>query len=227
MGFIGKWIEGFMKSVIVCLALLALGMGSRPSSAASDVGILNQVAGTVTYQPAGGAPILATAFIKVRDGDRFNVAGGGSVRMIYFESGRQESWTGPAQFVAGIKESNAASGQPAITLLPTAAAQKLSLTPDMVLVAKSGRTGSVVVRGVTPKPSAAAEAAVREARATYAAMLPGSAPDDITPELYLVTVLNEYRLFDDMKGPVALMQKKQPQSEEARALAAWLGAKTH
>ena len=212
-----------MRSIIVSLALLLVVVGGAPAQAAVDVGLISQIAGEVTYQPAGGVATRAANFIKVRDGDRFSAAPGASVRVIYFDTGRQESWAGPATFMVGLRESVASSVRPAVSQLPTAASQKLSLTPELIQVAKSGRTGSVVVRSPSPKAVDGQAHALREARATYAAMQPAFAPDDITPEMYLATVLHEHKLIEEMQELVVLMQKKQPHNAEVKALSTWLG----
>ena len=49
--------------------------------------------------------------------------------------------------------------------------------------------------------------------------------DDITPEMYLYTVLQDYMLYDDMKAVVQTMQGKQPNSQEVKELAAWVNSK--
>lgn len=209
-----------MKNIIVKLALLvsALLTGSFAyAQAAADAGLINQLGGDVTYQPTGSAAAKAALFIKVRVGDRFIVPAGAAVRIVYFESGRQESWAGPARFTIGQRESVAAAGSVQVSQVPTVAAQKLTLTPDMITIAKSGRTGSVVVRGLVPQ-------AVTDARATYAGMRSTSPADDLTPELYFVTVLNEHALFEEMKSVMRNFLDKNPNSVEGKALAAWVNA---
>ena len=49
-----------------------------------------------------------------------------------------------------------------------------------------------------------------------------AAADDITPELYLYSVLQDFLLYDDMKPVVDEMSKRQPANAEVQELAAWV-----
>jgi hypothetical protein len=83
------------------------------------------------------------------------------------------------------------------------------------------KLGGVQVRGLTPtqKASLDQQTAIVQARAAYDEMRKTLPADDITPELYLYAVLHEYLLYDDMKAAVVEMLRRQPESEQARALA--------
>jgi hypothetical protein len=56
-------------------------------------------------------------------------------------------------------------------------------------------------------------------------MLEDLPADDITPELYLYAALYEHQMYDDMKAVVADMRRKQPESEDVKALEAWVAAR--
>ena len=62
---------------------LVLFLVSTCAHAQEDVGLVDLVAGEVLYQ-AG----KAKAFMKVREGDRFEVPAGGQLRLIYFAGAR-------------------------------------------------------------------------------------------------------------------------------------------
>ncbi len=79
--------------------------------AGGDVGLVNQLSGDVSYQAGGAAPAKASAFMKIRDGDKFTVAEGGLLRVVYFDGGRQEIWKGPASFKAGVKQGESGERQ--------------------------------------------------------------------------------------------------------------------
>jgi hypothetical protein len=85
--------------------LLALYLVIQPAQAQKDVGLVALVAGQVTYQ-AGAV----RAFMKVREGDRFELPPGAQLRLIYFTGARQERWLGPARLSAGRRESAILSG---------------------------------------------------------------------------------------------------------------------
>ena len=57
---------------------------------------------------SGGSTAKAKAFMKVREGDHFTVPAGAQLRIVYFQGGRQETYTGPATLIAGAQASTAA-----------------------------------------------------------------------------------------------------------------------
>jgi hypothetical protein len=156
------------------------------------------VAGEVSYQVG---PVRA--YMKVRDGDRFEVPAGAQLRLIYFTGARQETWQGPARLSAGKRESVALSGVPSeVSVLPVSVPQRLARIPEL---AQNAVFGGVRVRGKTPLPATTeTEESLREARATYAALRRQLPADDLTPELFLYAAL--------VAGP-------DPDGDEARALA--------
>ncbi len=217
-----------MKSTRIFPVLIGLAAASFLARAAGDVGMVNQLSGDVSYS-SGSGNARAQAFMKVREGDRFTVSAGAQVRVVYFQGGRQESFSGPASFTAGARASTVQSGAPPqVTVLPSGVPQKISQTPELIQIAKLGRSGGVAVRGVEREPhlTPAQQAEVRQARETYRTLRAGAAPDDITPELYLYSVLQDHLLYEDMKPVVEEMAKRQPQSPEVADLRAYVRLKT-
>lgn len=211
-----------LKSVFAAVSLaVALGAGAQ----SSDVGLVNQLSGEVNYAGQGGTESKAQAFMKVREGDRFTLPAGAQMRLVYFNGSRQETWKGPASFKAGTKQSEALSGQAAAaSQLPSGVAQKIAQVPNLVQIAKLGRSGGIAVRG-GGKPgrlSAEQQAEVSQAKATYAQMRQKAAPEDITPELYYYSVLQDHLLYSDMKMVTDEMLKRQPGNPEAQELAAYV-----
>jgi hypothetical protein len=208
---------------ISAAALLVVTLGAGAQS--SDVGLVNQLSGEVAYTVQGGTQSKAQAFMKVRQGDRFTLSAGAQLRLVYFNGSRQETWKGPASFKAGTQQSEALSGQVAeATQLPSGVAQKIAQVPNLVQIAKLGRSGGIAVRG-GGKPgrlSSEQQAEVSEAKATYAQMRQKASAEDITPELYFYSVLQDYLLYDDMKSVTDEMLKRQPGNPEAQELAAYV-----
>ena len=211
----------FSGRLIAALAAgAAFGVG-----ASADVGLVNQLQGEVSYQGTGSAGAKAAAFMKVRDGDKFSVPDGGVLRIVYFEGGRQETWKGPASFKAGMKQGEAQSGKAEVSQVPGGVPAKLAQTADVIQIAKLGRAGGVTVRGVKPNLTPAQAAEVAQAKKTYDSWRTTVAADDITPELYMYTVLQDYMLYDDMKTVVKTMQDKQPNSADVKEIAAWVNSR--
>lgn len=175
----------------------------QSAQAQEDVGLVSFVTGDVVFQ-AG----KTKAFMKVREGDRFDLPAGAQLRLIYLSGARQERWQGPASLRAGKRESAPLAGKPAeVTILPASAPQRLARIPDLT---RSALFGGVVVRGQKPPDNvitAETEDSLREARATYARLRRELPTDDPTPELFLYAAL--------ASGP-------DRDSEEVRSLAARL-----
>src|SRR5581483_10288585 len=216
-----------MKNAIRILASAAL-LAALNALAADDVGLVNSMAGNVSYT-SGGATSAAKPYMKIREGDRFSVPSDAQLRIVYFQGGRQETYSGPAALTAGKAQSSVQSGsQPQVSTLPSGVPQKIAQTPELVAIAKLGRSGGVAVRGVggekrlTPQQ----QAEVRQARQTYDDMRKTSSADDITPELYLYSVLQDHLLYNDMKPIVAEMQKRQPSNPDVAAMAEYVKVKT-
>jgi hypothetical protein len=199
----------FLLNVFVSTLALAQG----------DVGLINLVSGEVSYATAGGAAAKVTAFMKVREGDRFSVPAGAQVRVVYFQTARQETHTGPSSFVAGIEGSAVQSGsQPRVSTLPASVPQRIARVPELM---QNARLGGIQVRG-SPVAKRAPDGYVQEAQAIYESLRKDTSAGDITPELYLYSALSEYQLYDQMVPVVQEMLRKQPGNADVKALEDWL-----
>lgn len=209
-------------------SIAALLLFTAQAYAQSDVGLVNHLSGDVSYA-SGAKTAKAQAFMKVRDGDRFNVAQGASIRVVYFQGGRQETYNGPASFTAGAQQSSVQTGaQPHVTTLPSGVPQKISQTPELLQIARLGRSGGVAVRGTSGERrlTAQQQAEVRQARDIYEKMRGTAAQDDITPEIYLYSVLQDHLLYNDMKPVVEEMARRQPNNTDVAELVAYVKVKT-
>ena len=106
--------------------------------------------------------------------------------------------------------------------------QRIAQVPELIQIAKLGRSGGVAVRGSgrPPRLTAEQQTEVKNAREIYGKLRSQSTPDDITPELYLYSVLQDFLLYDDMKPVVDEMAKRQPANAEVKELAAWVRSRT-
>ena len=209
--------------LLIAGVLCAISMAAAAQS--NDVGLVNQLSGDIAYNPQGGTQSKAQAFMKVRQGDRFTLPAGAQMRLVYFNGSRQETWKGPASFKAGSQKSESLSGQAAEAgQLPSGVAQKIAQVPNLVQIAKLGRSGGIAVRG-GGKPgrlSPEQQNEVNQAKATYAEMRKSAATEDITPELYYYSVLQDHLLYSEMKAVTDEMLRRQPNNAEAMELAAYV-----
>ena len=214
-----------MKLLKSISAALLLGVSLGAGAQSSDVALVNQLSGEVSYAGKGGTESKAQPYMKVRQGDRFTLPAGAQLRLVYFNGSRQETWSGPASFRAGTQQSEVLSGQAAqAAQLPSGVAQKIAQVPNLVQIAKLGRSGGIAVRG-GGKPgrlSSEQQAEVSQAKAVYAQMRQKASAEDITPELYIYTVLQDHLLYEDMKTVTDEMLKRQPNNAEAQELAAYV-----
>ena len=205
-------------------SLFLLSLAATAAAMAQDApeaGLVNQVSGDVTYASAGGQPRRVQAFMKVRQGDRFTVPAGAVARLVYFEGGRQETWKGPAGFSVGANASKAFSGTPEVAVLPGAVPVKMAKLPEMV---QAARLGGVTVRGAVPRvqPTAEEQSELVAARDTYRRLRGTASEDDVTPELYLLAVLQEQGRYEEMPALLDAMARRQPLSPEMQEFAAWV-----
>jgi hypothetical protein len=188
---------------------------------AADAGLVNQVAGQARYSAEGAPERPVQAFMKVRPGDRFMLAPGASVRIVFFEGNRQESWTGPAAFRVAPGRSDPLSGQPLVATLPSAVSLRMAKLPDLI---QSARLGGVTVRGPArrPPPTAEEQAEVSQAHITYKLLRAEASADDITPELYLMSVLQEAGQYEQMTPLLDELAKRKPLNPEVEELVQWV-----
>src|SRR5258706_5798697 len=192
---------------------------SALAHAQGDVGLVNLVAGDVSFVPQAGQPGKVKAFMKVREGDRFELPAGTQVRVVYFDGSRQERWQGPSSFRAAKMEGAPINGKPAeVAKLPGTASARMSRVPELM---QNAKLGGIQVRGAQSSRQVSPEA-LDEARSTYQKLRGQLPADDITPELFMFSALNDYQLYEDMVPVVNEMMRKQPDNDDVKSLASWL-----
>lgn len=130
--------------------------------------------------------------------------------MVYFESGRQETWSGPGRLEMTLREGKA-SGLPApeVKLLPLVMARQLARTPSLD---SQGRGGVTRLRAV---PS---QDAMTKLEATYQELRSQAGRDDLGPEMYLLSGLFELRELDRVERMLGDLQQDRPKNPEAALL---------
>ena len=98
--------------LLLLTALLTEGSAAKAQTLPPDVGIVTQLSGEATYwnESYQKTQEKAEVFMKIRRGDYFKIAGGGAIQLVYFESGRQETWKGTASFMVGDVQSRVEKG---------------------------------------------------------------------------------------------------------------------
>jgi hypothetical protein len=187
------------------------------------VGLVNQVLGDVSYASGGGNAGKVQAYMKMRQGDRFTVPDGAQIKLIYFQNGRMETWRGPASFTSGRASNIPISGSVfQVADLPMAVPQKIAKVSELIQMSK---LGGIQVRGVRNSFASLdrdEQAEVAAAWETYHKLRQQLPQDDITPEQYLLPVLQGHLLYDDARVVLDTILRKQPANREALELAVWV-----
>jgi hypothetical protein len=228
--------------MMVCGLAMAMILAILPpapaGAAAPDVGLVTNLSGEAVYwnNQENQIPAPAQAFLKIRQGDNFELKEGGSLQLLYFSGGRQETWKGPASVQVGDAESRAADGKtqsaPEIKILSSKVANRMKGAP-LVVSRSDVRTGggSTVMREQThgvgvirsmaptkedtapprPKPlKVPTQEELNQAEKVYQDLRKQAKADDLTPEIYLLSVYAEYGLHKKMIEVIDAMLAKKP-----------------
>ncbi len=193
--------------IVSIFALATLGFAVQ----ASEV-LLTMVKGPDCQLKTDHAVSPLMPFMKVHAGDRLALGAGCTAQLLYTGTGRQETWNGAVTLTIGEQQSQSnGAADPVVKTLPTAALKRLAKAPGVLTDIRS-RTGMVMVRsgGLLDK--------LRETEALYEEMRCAAMPDDITPELYLISALYELKLFRDVEEIVAEIVARQPDNSEAKSI---------
>lgn len=210
-----------------CLVLIALFLctaGALAQSSSPDVGLVTKLAGEATYwNKEEKKQTRVQAFMKVRKGDNFKLSKDGALTLLYFAGGRQETWKGPAVFMAGEAESAAKGGKkvasPEVKMMPASAIQKIAAAPfplprsgvgssgaTQMLRSAPGRTGATAAKSMVPPDRAGATPMMEKsppgrsgAIQTMAPVCPVPSKDAPSPEVVRKEIKQAEAVYQDLK----------------------------
>lgn len=135
------------------------------------------------------------------------------LQLVYLSNGQQETWKGPASFTTGTTGSENIQSEtaPAVKTLPPFMLSVLMKSPEVISSIKT-RQGMIRVRSLMTARK------VKEAEENYRKMQRETDEKDITPEIYLITTLDELKVYNRMVRPLKTMIRKQPNNEQAKEL---------
>ena len=224
---------------IIYLAMLTafLAVPGAAQAPPSDVALVTMLSGEVSYwnDAEKKAPARMQAFMKVRRGDHLKLPGATSLTLLYFASGRQETWRGPVTLRAADAESTAVGAGkspplPEVKLIPTKATKQIQGAPLPLPGSSISKSGVIQTMGPkrepaagTPAPlSAEARRNIKEAEKVFQELKKSAAAGDVTPELYFLSILNEYKQFPEMAKVVDTMLQKRPGDAALKDLEGWV-----
>jgi hypothetical protein len=197
-----------MSFRILCISLMVLGCSQVR---ATEVALVTSVQGAVA-RLAGVVPVAIEAFVKLKDGDRLSLEKGSRLQVVYFENGRQETWSGPGRLELTPLEGKASGlPPPEVKSLPLVMSRQLARTPALD---SQGRGGVTRLRSV-PGPDAMAKL-----DNTYQDLKSRAGPDDLGPEMYLLSGLFDMRELDRVERVLGDLQQERPKNAEAALLIA-------
>lgn len=189
----------------VLLVLLSMG------ASAAEVALVTAASGNVKLQEGNAAASELKPFIKVREGDRLLMEGASRLQVVYFEGGRQETWSGRGALEVGSVSSKAIKGtmQPEIKTLPAILVKQLAKTP-----AQDGnvKTGMIRMRSMPPYDR------LETVEKNYDEMRKQAVAGDLNPELYLLASYFELREFDRLEALLRQLNEKASETQELAAL---------
>jgi hypothetical protein len=122
------------------------------------------------------------------------------VQLVYLATGRQEIWKGAGPVEIGIQDGRSASLKAEISQLPPVILRQIARTPA---VGQRGETGMVMLRSLDDLGAA------EQVDQDYARFRAAAAPDDTTPEVFLLSALLSMRELDRVKSVLADLKAKQ------------------
>jgi hypothetical protein len=167
--------------------------------ASAQVAMLTQVTGDVRVSGKQGAR-PAVPFLKVNDGDTLTLAGNARVQMVFVASGRQEIWKGAGPIEIGAQEGRSRSLKPETSQVPQLILKQLAKTPA---VGQHGKTGMVMLRSLDDLASG------EQLDEDYAKFKASAAPDDTTPEVFLLSSLLDLGEYDRARKVLDDLRAKQ------------------
>jgi hypothetical protein len=171
------------------LVLLLLGMVSHGKAASGDLALVTAVTGSVSRLVAGNTPRALEPFARLRQGDVLRLDGKAGVRLIFFDSCRQESWQGEGHIeIGGTQGKGMGLAEPQVSVLPEQMARQIAKTPspDNQQRAGAGRLRSIEMSDNSPA----------KLDSEYSRLRKDAAADDINPEIFLLAGLFEMREFE-------------------------------
>lgn len=159
----------------------------------------------------GDADQPVPAFSRLKEGETVKLSKGAKLRVVYFASGRQETWEGPGKLEVGSSAGKSADlHNGGVVQLPEVLVRQIAKTP---VEGGQGRAGMTRLRAiVSPDAISKVENTYRELRAT-------SDAEDLNPEMYVLSAWLEMRAFSRVEQAIGDLRAQRPNDTRAMQLA--------
>ncbi|MEW6219389.1 MAG: hypothetical protein AB1634_07615 [Thermodesulfobacteriota bacterium] len=214
------------------LLVLLLATAWPVAAGGSGVCLVTELAGTGTFQAPGGESHPITPFMKLKEGDQVLLSPGSRMHLVYFSNGRREVWQDEARITVGREGATPQTGAVAqVGALPGVVAKEVQRVVAIIDTERMIRSGGYLIRGAggdEAAPVAPVELATSEerevalARDMYRTLRSQAADTDISPELFLFSVLADFDQHQAMAELITTMRARQPDNREIDLLENWL-----
>lgn len=179
--------------------------------ASGDVALVTGLQGKVTRSVTAG-PGTIEAFVKLKQGDVLRLEKGSSIKLVYFEGGRQEIWSGEGRLdIAGTESKGSGLSAPEVKMLPSVLVKQIAKTPSLD---SQGRAGVMRLRAVS------GPGALSSLEAEYDRMRVELGRNDLNADIFLLAGLLELREFDRVEVILEGIPTRYPNNPDARMLVA-------
>lgn len=182
-----------------------------------DAGLVTELKGDASLAQAD---LPFRALMKVKVGDSIILGDGATMSIVFFRSGRKETWLGPATISIALEQGVGVNGSkdivPGVESLPITIARSLTRMPQSIDVKSLQKVGGVGMRaageeeGLTPEQVASLE----KAKAFYEEMVRSRRGTDVIPEIYYISELLQYGQFEEISKVADVALKIDPKNEE-------------
>lgn len=182
---------------------------AAPALAAVDVALVTALDGGVSRVVEKGSQPVQN-FVKLKEGDVLSLDKDARLQLVYFDGGRQETWTGAGKLEVARAESKATGlAAPQVRQLPAIMVRQIARTPALD---SHGRGGVTRLRAIaTPEKIASVEK-------TYAKLKSEAAPDDLNPEFYRLSGFFEMRDLERVEAVLAELQQQRGADPQVKLL---------
>jgi hypothetical protein len=193
--------------------LLCLLVSTQLSAAESQGAFITQSSGNVSFIVSDGESQPLPAFAKVYASTKIIVEAQGKLQVVYLDTGQQESWVGPAELIVGQYKTQAikSSEAPMMKTLPPFMVSVLTQSNDVINDIKA-RQGMIRVRSLMTARK------VIQVEKNYEELRKNAADDDISPEIYYLTALDQLKVYKRMTKPLNEILIRQPNNQAAKVL---------
>jgi hypothetical protein len=151
------------------------------------------------------------AFSRLKEGESLTLTKGSRLRVVYFASGRQETWEGPGKLEIGSTGGKSGDLRNGVAVqLPDVLVRQMSKTP---VEGGQGRAGMTRLRAIVSPD------AVAKVEETYRQLRSATTASDLNPEMYALSAWLEMRAYSRVEQVIGDLRASRSADGQAMELA--------